>query len=327
MIKKAWQSSALALAVLLLGQIAFAQSGEIVASLDRLEGRAQVLVAETNRRITGRNGLLLKAGDTVITREKSRVTIKFRDGSEVRLFPKSEFVIQASKESRSKRRAFTYRLFLKLGSIWGQFVPQRRVATIGMPTATIGIKGTTLRAVQRDGKGRVALTEGRVEVTNDSSKVELLPGKRLTNFTLTDDLTKKVEDIPFKVDIKSEKRELSFPQNQPEEVFVSLQLINIRSGAEVHRAGKIYFRSNYGRIAYPPVSVLNQRGFTRVPLVISPPQPSDDDLQGNVYVWALIDEESADDTVEGKILFRVPIRSGKERIRIESKTGESKRVR
>ena len=119
MIKKALQSSALALAVLLLGQIAFAQSGEIVASLDRLEGRAQVLVAETNRRITGRNGLLLKVGDTVITREKSRVTIKFRDGSEVRLFPKSEFVIQASKESRSKRRAFTYRLFLKLGSIWG----------------------------------------------------------------------------------------------------------------------------------------------------------------------------------------------------------------
>ncbi len=326
MIRKALQSGALASIVLLLGTMAYAQNSEIVASLDRLEGRAQVIVAETNRRVTGRNGLLLKDGDTVITKAKSRVTIKFRDGSEVRLFPKSQFVIQAIKESRTKQRAFSYRLFLKLGSIWGQFVPQRQVASIRMPTATIGIKGTTLRAVHRNGKGRVALTEGRVVVSNDGSKVELLPGKRLPDFTSDDDLTKLVEDIPFKVDIKSEKRELKFSRNQPEEVFVTLQLINIKTGAEVHRAGKIYFRSNYGRIAYPPVAALDQRGFTRVPLVISPPELGDDKLEGSVYVWALIDEEDADDTVEGKILFRIPVRSGKERIRIESKTGEGRRV-
>ena len=74
------------------------------------------------------------------------------------------------------------------------------------------------------------------------------------------------------------------------------------------------------------VANLNQRGFTRVPLVFSPPEASDDKFNGNVYVWALIDEENADDTVEGKILFTIPVRSGKERIRVESKTGEAKRV-
>ena len=110
-------------------------------------------------------------------------------------------------------------------------------------------------------------------------------------------------------------------------MFVSLQLIDIKSGAEVHRAGKVYFRSNYGRISYPPVSNLNQRGFLRVPLIIAPPEPTDDKLDGNVYVWAVIDEESADDTAEGKILFTIPVRSGKERIRVESDTGEGKRVR
>ena len=163
-------------------------------------------------------------------------------------------------------------------------------------------------------------------MTNDRGKVELTPGQRLTDFSATDDLTTKVEAIPFKVDVKSEKRKLTFAQNQPEEVFLSLQLLNIKTGAEVHRAGKVYFRSNYGRIAYPPVANLNQRGFVRVPLVFSPPEASDDKHNGNVYVWALIDEENADDTVEGKILFTIPVRSGSERIRVESKTGEAKRV-
>ena len=326
MIRKILQSGALASIVFLFGSMAMAQDSEIVASLDRLEGRAQVIVSETNRTIQGRNGLLLKAGDTVITKGKSRVTVKFRDGSEVRLFPKSQFVIQATKESKSKQRSFSYRLFLKLGSIWGQFTPQRQLATVGMPTATIGIKGTTFRAVHRNDKGRVALTEGRVEVRNERSKVDLLPGQRLPNFSATEDLTKIVQDIPLKVDIKSEKRELTFPSNQPEEVFVTLQLINIKSGAETHRAGKVYFRSNYGRITYPPVSNLNQRGFARVPIIVAPPSPADDKLDGNVYVWAVIDEEDADDTAEGKILFKIPVRGGKERIRIESNTGEGKRV-
>lgn len=330
MIRKVLQSGALVSIVFLFGSafgtMALAQDSEIVASLDRLEGRAQVLVSETNRTVQGRNGLLLKDGDTVITKEKSRVTVKFRDGSEVRLFPRSQFVIQATRESRGKQRSFSYRLFLKLGSIWGQFAPQRQVASIGMPTATIGIKGTTLRATHRDGKGRVALTEGRVEVRNERSKVDLVPGKRLPDFSATEDLTKIVQDIPLKVDVKSEKRKLEFANNQPEEVFVTLQLINIKSGAEVHRAGKVYFRSDYGRITYPPVSNLNQRGFARLPLVIAPPSPSDDKLDGNVYVWAVIDEETADDTAEGKILFTIPVRGGKERIRVESNTGEGKRV-
>ncbi len=325
MAKKLLWMSAFAAIFGLAAASAHAQSQEIVASLDRLDGRAQVLQAQTNRHVQARNGLLLKDGDTVITKEKSRVTIKFRDGSEVRLFPNSQFVIQASRESTTKQRSFSYRLYLKLGSIWGKFAPQRNLATIRMPTATIGIKGTSLRAVTRE-KSRVSLTEGRIEVSNDRSTVELMPGKRLKDFTATDDLTKKVEDIPFKVDVKSEKKALTFAQNQPEEVFVSLQLINRTTGAEVHRAGKIYFRSDYGRIAYPPVASLNQRGFARVPLVFSPPEASDAKYNGNVYVWALIDEETADDTVEGKILFTIPIRGGSERIRIDSKTGEAKRV-
>ena len=317
------------MAALLFGFVgtAFAQKEEVVASLDRLDGRVQVVQAESGKTIQGRNGLLLKAGDTVVTRAKTRVTIKFRDGSEVRMFPDSQFVIQNIKESQTKTRSFSYKLFLKVGSIWGKFTPQRNLAEIKVPTATIGIKGTALRATHRNDKSRVALTEGLVEVSNNRGAVNLTPGKRLDNFTRTDDLRKKVQDIPYKIDIKSDKQNLKFSRDKAEEVFVTLQMVDIKKGSEVRRAGKVYFRSNYDRIVYPPEANLNQRGFARVPLKILPPETTDDKLDGNIYVWALIDEETADDTAEGRILFTFPVKTGKEKIQVEADSGEGRKVK
>ena len=76
----------------------------------------------------------------------------------------------------------------------------------------------------------------------------------------------------------------------------------------------------------PTVANLDVRGFARVALHIAPPEPADSDLNGNVFVWALLDQEDADDTAEGRILFTIPSPEGQERIRVESETGESKRV-
>jgi hypothetical protein len=39
-----------------------------------------------------------------------------------------------------------------------------------------------------------------------------------------------------------------------------------------------------------------------------------------------MDQEQADDTAEGRILFNIPIPSSQERIRAESKTGETRRT-
>ena len=305
--------------------LTYAQDKETVASLSRLEGRVQVIQADSGKSVQGRNGLLLKEGDTVVTKAQTRVTIKFRDGSEVRMFPNSRFLVQGVRESSGSRN-FSYKLFLKLGSVWGQFTPQRKTASIGMPTATIGIKGTTLRAVQRDGKGRVALTEGKIDVTNDRGSVTLVPGKRLADFTRGDDLRKKIQDIPYKLDMKADKRDLKFSDSKAEEVFVNVQLVNIKNGNQVNRAGKVYLRSNYEHIAFPPKVELNQRGFARVPVKISPPKPTDEQLDGNIYVWSVLDEETGDDTAEGRVLFSFPVEGSKEKIRIESDTGEGKRV-
>ena len=304
---------------------AFAQDEEIVASIQRLEGSVQVQVSKSGDTVQGRKGLLLRDGDTVVTAEEARATLKFRDGSEIRLFQKTTFQVKAV-ESKGKDRFFKVNLFMKLGSFWGNFAKQKQVAQIGTPTATIGIKGTTLRVVDRDGKARVALTEGLIDVKNDRTKVELAPGKRLTDFTSQDDLAKKIADIPYKLEMQSEKKQLEFPSNSPEEVFITVQLVDINKGSNINRAGKLYLRSNYDRISFPAGSQLDNRGFARVAVKMDPPQASDVDLKGNVYVWAVLDYEDGDDTKEGRILFKIPVPKGKERVKVDAKTGQGKRT-
>ena len=311
--------------LLLGGQSAWAQDEDIIASLQRVSGSVSVQQARTKAKVTGRNGLLLRAGDTIITAENSRATIKFRTGSEVRLFPRTNFVVEA-KEEKGKGRFFNVNLVMKLGSFWGNFVKRRQVANISTPTATIGIKGTTLRVVDRSSKARVSLTEGLIDVSNERETVELQPGKRIRDFGPTESIANKVEDIPYKLDLKSEKRELEFTNRRPEEVFVTVQLIDIKSGKPIRRSGPVYLRSNYDKITYPAKADLDQRGFLRVPLQIAPPEPADAKLSGNVYVWAVLDQEEADDTAEGRILFKIPVPAGKTKIRVESQSGSTKRV-
>ena len=315
------------LTLLLLSNTGLAQDAEIVANLERVKGNVTVTEGQSQQDVKGRNGLLLRVGDLVMTDFDARATIKFRDGSEIRLFSNTQFLIEKVSETADEERGFKFDLFTKIGSFWANFVRQRQTASLRTPTATIGIKGTTLRVVERDGHARVALTEGLIDVSNDRTTIELKPGFRLTDFTKRDDLAQKIEPIPFKVDVKSETRELVFEQNRPSEIFITLQLIDIKSGANVARSGPIYLRSNYDNITYPQAPALDQRGFTRVPLIFGVPNASHAELDGSIYVWALIDNEEADDTAEGRILFRFQAPSVEDRIRIESETGEGRRSR
>lgn len=303
----------------------FAQSKDIIASLQRISGRVSVRQVRTRKTIRGRNGLLLRTGDTVITARRARSTIKFRNGSEIRLFPRSEFQVKAS-ERKGRRRTFRFSLFSKVGSFWGRFVKRRQVANIRTPTATIGIKGTVLRVTDRDGKARVALTEGLIDVSNDREKVELRPGKRLTEFTASDTLADKIQDIPLQLDMKSQKRKLEFLNKNTEEVFVSIQLVNIKTGRTIHRSGPIYLRSNYDKFTPPPSPpVLNQRGFVRVLVQFTRPEKSDARFNGNIFLWAVMDQEDADDVSEGRLKFTIPVPPGADRFRIPSDTGEVRR--
>jgi len=309
-----------------VGATAFAQEAEIIASLQRIDGPVSVTQAATKESVQGRNGLLLHTGDAVVTGKNGRATITFRDGSEIRLFPNTNFVVEA-KEKKGAGRFFSVNLLMKVGSFWGNFVKQRQVANISTPTATIGIKGTTLRVVERGGQARVALTEGLIAVSNDREQVDLRPGQRLPDFTRTDTLADKVQAIPYKLALSSDQKKLQFRNKRSEDVFISVQLVDVKSGSPVRRAGPVYLRSNYDKIEYPARATLDERGFARVAIKVAPPEPTDAELNGNVYVWAVLDQEQADDTAEGRILFRIPIPQGKERIRVESETGKTRRMK
>lgn len=308
--------------------VALAQSREddIVASLQSLTGRVQVVQKVNGETVQGRTGLLLHSGDTIVTADQSRATIKFRDGSEIRLFQNTRFVLQGAKESAGSDRSFKLDLLMKAGSLWGSFAKQRQTARLTTPTATIGIKGTTLRVTEENNKARVSITEGLIDVSNDAKTIELAAGKRLTEFGRSEDLSQKVQPIPFKVEVKADKRQLTFEKNQSEAVFVNLQLINVANGREVNRSAKIYFRSNYDRVTLPTAAQLDERGFARVSLNFAPPEPADSQLGGSVFVWAVVDQEDGDDTGEGRVLFNIPVPAGKDRIRIEADKGETKRV-
>ena len=107
---------------------------------------------------------------------------------------------------------------------------------------------------------------------------------------------------------------------------MNLQLINVSTGREVARSAKIYLRSNYDRVSFPATAQLDERGFARLPLNFAPPEPSDEALNGSVFVWAIVDQSDADDTGEGRALFTIPVPTGQDRIRIEADKGETKRV-
>ncbi|HUJ75780.1 MAG TPA: FecR domain-containing protein, partial [bacterium] len=186
------------------------QDADVIASLQTLTGDVQVVQKESGQAMEGRAGLLLRAGDVIVTADQARATIKFRDGSEVRLFQNTRFVLQASKENAGSSRTFKLDLLLRAGALWGLFARQVETAKITTPTATIGVKGTTLRVLERDNKERVGLTEGVIEVTNARNSVELQAGTRLAAFGPQDDLTQKVQPIPYKIEMRADKRKLTF---------------------------------------------------------------------------------------------------------------------
>ncbi|MDH4225446.1 MAG: FecR family protein, partial [Deltaproteobacteria bacterium] len=262
-----------------------------------------------------------------VTSRSGQATIKFRDGSEIRVLPNTDFKVDLVQEKGKSARAFQYKLSMKLGSVWGNFIKQKHAASVTTTTATIGIKGTTLRVVERDGKARVALTEGEVEVKNTRHKATLTPGKRLSDFGPTDDLPKKVEDIPFKLDVKTDVKKLVWEDSRNAQAYVTLQLVDVKRAGNMARSGSVYLRSNYDKVVYPGQVNLNERGFARVQLEFPKPDGSDSQLAGNIYVWAVMAGEKDDDVGEGKVLFTYDPPPTTKKIQVRADTGETKQVK
>ena len=114
----------------------------------------------------------------------------------------------------------------------------------------------------------------------------------------------QVEPIPLATSVIAHPDALTFPGGKPQSVDVQIQLGDAQSGTPVARPGDLYFTSTYTGIVYPEAVALDANGFARIRLTVHPPSDAEfRELGGRILVFVLIDDEDADDTIEGRIVL------------------------
>lgn len=296
-------------------------AGTAIASLGNTKGVVEVIVTKDQKRVRGKDGVLLYVGDWVYTNNDGEATIFFRDGSEIRIFEKTELEIQDSGELQTKERSFHYNLFMKIGSLWGKFVTGRQKTKIVTSTATIGIKGTVMR-VNDDGEtARVSVAEGEISVGNETSSIILGAGKRLDSFGKTENLSDKVQDIPYRLAFSADEYQIDFNEGAEKTVRLNIQMQDVVNAKNIGRAGRVFFQSNYKNIKFPNYVSLNSKGFARFPVTIEPPHMDDNDFNGKIVIWAIMDGASYDNIGAGNLFMSVKVPNKRRQIRINADTG------
>jgi hypothetical protein len=290
--------------------------------IERIDGRDTkgngVLI-----KIPGRRGLVLKDKDLVITGKSSKVTLLFRDGSEVRLFQYSKFSIEQSSETKSAERGFFHNFRLKAGAFWGKFTKKRQKTTIVTPTATCGIKGTIVSLAERDNQLNVSLSAGAIELTNEDEKINLQAGKMVKGITATGSIREKIREIPFRLVIKPDTSRIRIPtEGNKGNINFTVQLINAKTKQNVDQSKLIYIYNTLDKLIIPDRIVLNERGYVRFSATILPFQKGDY-RDGRIEIIATAEGEKSMDIGSGSttLIYRIPPKFQKI-IHIDAQSGE-----
>ena len=115
-----------------------------IATLLQIEGDVEVVNDKSPKGRQGRDGMLLFDGNQIRTSGKSKATVEYRDGSRIRLFQNSDFLLDFSEEQNTSKRTFKYLVTLNNGSLRGRFKKGLQRTKIRTPTAVIGIKGSSV---------------------------------------------------------------------------------------------------------------------------------------------------------------------------------------
>ncbi len=297
--KKSTLLSATIMLFLLLSLfISDAYALDVVASIKDIRG--QIEIERSNNRLTARNGLILYDKDAVITGENSKATIVFRDGTIIRLFAKTRFLIDKSVEAQKGSRRFLHNFILKIGSFWGQFSKKYQNTTIRTPTATAGIKGTIVSMVERSASLSVSLSKGSITLQNDSETVKLGPGQMVKNVTRRGPISDKIENLPYELIFKADDAEVKIPESGDEiEVYFTLQMVQKSVSRNASRSGPVYISHEFDNIRFEPNIRLNTRGYARIKATVLPFQARDS-LRETVEIAAVMDSEDFIDVDAGQ---------------------------
>jgi hypothetical protein len=297
------------------------QAINAVASIKETNG--EVKIERLRRNIPGRKGLILDDQDVVITGANANVTILFRDGSEIRLFQNTRFIIEKSEEMEGPQRGFLNNFLLKTGSFWGKFTKNTQKTRIVTPTATCGIKGTSVSFAERNGKLDVSLSTGSIEIENEDEKVELQAGKMINGITPTGTFKEKIKDLPYLLEMEPDSSQITIPTTGNEhKVDFTLQVVNVKTKQNESRSGSVFFSLQSDKIVFPEKVILNERGYARVTATIKPFQKADYG-EGRIEIEAVTEGESAMDIGTGQVLltFDIP-KQFQKTIRIDATSGQ-----
>ncbi len=269
-----------------------------VASIKNFRG--EIEIERGPDRLTGRTGLILYDQDMIVTGKNGKVTIAFRDGSLIRLFTNTRFLIEKSVESKKGSRRFLHHFFLEIGSFWGKFTKKYQNTSIRTPTATAGIKGTMVSMVERDHKLTISLSSGAVKVENEDEAIDLQAGQILTKITRQGPISDKIKILPFQLVIKADQTEIKVPETGDEvEVYFTLQMVQKTSSQNAFRAGPVYISHEFNNIQFGTDIRLNERGYARIKAIVKPFQ-GDKSAREIIDITAIMDGEAFFDVDAGQ---------------------------
>lgn len=291
------------------------------ASIKDIQGNVDV--KREGNILTGRKGLILHDNDLVLTDKRSKVTIIFRDGSIIRLFSNTKFLIEKSVEVKKGSRKFFHKFILRVGSFWGKFTKNTQNTVIKTPTATCGIKGTSVSLSQIDNQLSVSLYSGRISIKNDDEEIILKPGQQVKGVRRLGQISDKVQNLPYRIIVTPDNNQIEIPQSGEEnQVFFTIQLIDIATNKNVSRSGLIYMNLEHDKIIFDKNISLNYRGYTRTKARIQHFK-KDDYKSGTIEIHALLDGSKNMDIEVGRTVLTYH-KAGKsiKKIKINASSGQ-----
>ena len=114
------------------------------ATVTYLTGKAEVKSSGKAAWKTVKKGVSLREGHTVRTSKKTRVELKFRDGSIMRVGPESKMTVNAAKFEGKTRSKVSVRLWV--GKVWSKVVKAARGTSsfeVRTENAVGGVRGTS----------------------------------------------------------------------------------------------------------------------------------------------------------------------------------------
>ncbi|MBT3214136.1 MAG: hypothetical protein HN351_05775, partial [Deltaproteobacteria bacterium] len=250
---------------------AVAKTSPALAVLSRLKG--EVNAGPAKKMSEGFNGKMLRNRYRVRTEKKSGATIFFNDGSEVRLFGSTEITIGARKSHNS--RWVRYRLVLRSGSFWGNFVRGKNPVEIGGGGLRLQLSDSSIRFTKKKTGSNISVSSGIVKVFNKVSSVKIHAGQRLYHVQKTDFLPQKVTLVPNQLKLRIEPSAPSFSANKTLKLNLHFQVVRLGSDHAVKRSGPVLLTSDYYNLTLPDSIQLNANGQAKTSIEVKAPRSDD----------------------------------------------------